>query len=85
MQLLKELTEAPGPPGFEEPVRKLMTDRMKPYADSITYDGLGSVIAQQGNSGSRALCSMHIMDELGVWFAAFVPMDSSLCRCSVTG
>jgi len=30
-----------------------MTDRMKPYADSITYDGLGSVIAQQGNSGPR--------------------------------
>jgi putative aminopeptidase FrvX len=64
MQLLKELTEAPGPPGFEEPVRKLMTDRMKPYADSITYDGLGSVIAQQGNSGPRIMLDAH-MDELG--------------------
>src|SRR5205085_11089064 len=27
VQLLKELTEAPGPPGYEEAVRKIMTDR----------------------------------------------------------
>jgi putative aminopeptidase FrvX len=64
VQLLKELTEAPGPPGYEEPVRKLMTDRMKPYADDITYDGLGSVIAQQGNTGPRIMLDAH-MDELG--------------------
>jgi putative aminopeptidase FrvX len=64
VQLLKQLTEAPGPPGFEEPVRTLMTERMKPYADSITYDGLGSVIAQQGKSGPRIMLDAH-MDELG--------------------
>jgi putative aminopeptidase FrvX len=64
VQLLKELTEAPGPPGFEEPVRKIMVERMHPFADSITYDGLGSVIAQQGNSGPRIMLDAH-MDELG--------------------
>jgi putative aminopeptidase FrvX len=64
VQLLKELTEAPGPPGFEEPVRKIMAERMHPFADSITYDGLGSVIAQQGNSGPRVMLDAH-MDELG--------------------
>src|SRR3989449_5895884 len=64
VQLLKELTEAPGPPGYEEAVRKIMTDRFKPFADSITYDGLGSVIAQQGNSGPRIMLDAH-MDELG--------------------
>src|SRR5258706_5018626 len=64
VQLLKELTEALGPPGFEESVRKLMTDRFKPLADSVTYDGLGSVIAQQGNSGPRIMLDAH-MDELG--------------------
>ena len=63
-QLLKELTEAPGPPGFEEPVRKLMIERMHPFADSITYDGLGSIIAQQGHSGPRIMLDAH-MDELG--------------------
>src|SRR5690349_13880689 len=64
VQLLKELTEAPGPPGYEEAVRKIMTDRFKPFADSVTYDGLGSVIAQQGNSGPRIMLDAH-MDELG--------------------
>src|SRR5258706_5735261 len=64
VQLLKELTEALGPPGFEESVRKLMTERMRPLADSLTYDGLGSVIAQQGNAGPRIMLDAH-MDELG--------------------
>jgi len=64
VQLLKLLTEAPGPPGFEEPVRKIMADQMRPFADKISYDGLGSVIAQQGSSGPHIMLDAH-MDELG--------------------
>jgi endoglucanase len=41
-----------------------MAERMHPFADSITYDGLGSIIAQQGNSGPRIMLDAH-MDELG--------------------
>jgi M42 glutamyl aminopeptidase len=63
-QLMKQFTEAPGPPGAEGPVRKLMAENMKPYADKIMYDGLGSVIAQQGTSGPRIMVDAH-MDELG--------------------
>lgn len=55
LQLLRTLSEAPGPSGFEEPVRKIMVDQMKPYADRISYDGLGSVIAQQGTTGPRIM------------------------------
>src|SRR5262252_1606392 len=62
--LFKELTEAPGPPGFEDSVRKLMAERMTPLADKVMYDGLGSVIAQQGSSGPRIMLDAH-MDELG--------------------
>ncbi len=64
VQLLKELTEASGPPGYEDPVRKIMEEHMKPYADSIVYDGLGSIIGQQGKSGPRIMLDAH-MDELG--------------------
>ena len=64
VQLLKELTEVSGPPGYEDPVRKIMGERMKPYADGIFYDGLGSIIAQQGKSGPRIMLDAH-MDELG--------------------
>jgi len=64
LSLLRDLAEAAGPPGFEEPVRKIMVEQMRPFADSITYDGLGSVIAAQGRSGPRIMIAAH-MDELG--------------------
>ncbi len=38
VDLLKELSEAPGVPGYEEPVRKLMTERMnfvRPVSTSL--------------------------------------------------
>lgn len=62
--LLRDLSNAAGPPGFEEPVRKIMVERMKPLADELRYDGLGSVIARQGSSGPRIMLDAH-MDELG--------------------
>jgi endoglucanase len=62
--LLQSLADAPGPPGFEEPVRKIMVEQMRPLSDSLKYDGLGSVIATQGSSGPRVMIDAH-MDELG--------------------
>jgi endoglucanase len=64
VDLLRQLTDTPGPPGFEEPIRKVMVDQMKPFAASITYDGLGSIIATQGTTGPRVMVDAH-MDELG--------------------
>jgi len=64
VSLLQRLSDAPGPPGFEEPVRKIMVQEMKPLADSIRYDGVGSVIAQSGSAGPRIMIDAH-MDELG--------------------
>ncbi len=62
--LLRDLSEAPGPSGFEEAVRAIMVPRMKAASDDIRYDGLGSVIARQGSSGPRIMLDAH-MDELG--------------------
>ncbi len=62
--LLRELANAPGPSGYEEPVRAIMVRELKPAAQSIRYDGLGSVIAQHGSSGPRVMLDAH-MDELG--------------------
>jgi putative aminopeptidase FrvX len=62
--LLRDLADAAGPSGFEEPVRKIMVSRMKPFADEISYDGMGSVIARQGERGPRIMVDAH-MDELG--------------------
>ena len=64
IQLLQTLSEAPGPSGYEEPIRKIMVQRMTPLADHLSYDGLGSIIATQGSSGPRLMIDAH-MDELG--------------------
>ncbi|HEY2031818.1 MAG TPA: M42 family metallopeptidase [Myxococcales bacterium] len=62
--LLQKLADAPGPSGYEEAVRKIMVERMRPHSDKLTFDGLGSVIAQQGSDGPRIMIDAH-MDELG--------------------
>ncbi len=62
--LLERLADAPGPPGFEEPVRALVVREATPIASSIRYDGLGSVIAMEEGSGPLVMVDAH-MDELG--------------------
>jgi endoglucanase len=64
VDLLQKITDAAGAPGFEEPIRKVMLDAIKPFAASIAFDGLGSILATQGSSGPRIMVDVH-MDELG--------------------
>src|SRR6476469_6571362 len=64
VELLQKITDAAGAPGFEEPIRKVMLDAIKPFAASVTFDGLGSILATQGGSGPRIMVDVH-MDELG--------------------
>lgn len=71
-ELLRRLANAAGPSGFEEPVRKIMVDAIKPYATSIRYDGLGSIIASQGSEGPRIMVDAH-MDELGGMIRRITP------------
>ena len=47
VELLQKLSDAPGPPGFEEPIRRIMLEFIKPHAESIQFDGLGSILALQ--------------------------------------
>jgi endoglucanase len=63
--LLEQLSNAPGPPGAEDAVRDIMVREMRPLTtEPIRYDGMGSVIAQQGSTGPRIMVDAH-MDELG--------------------
>ena len=64
LTLLQQLSDAPGPPGAEDPVRAIMVPIMKPLATRLSYDGMGSVIAQSGTTGPRIMIDAH-MDELG--------------------
>lgn len=69
-QLLKMLTETPGPSGYEDAVRRLVLKEVKPLADHVRVDALGSVIAhvkpaKGAKNPKRVMFAAH-MDEIGV-------------------
>ena len=66
-RLLKELSEAFGPSGFEGQVRSIVRRELAPLADSIETDGVGSLIARFDGAREtpRVMISAHI-DEVGL-------------------
>lgn len=66
-ELVKRLTEAYGPSGFETQVRAIITAEVKDLADEVRTDGIGNlfVLKKGRDSGHRALVAAH-MDEIGV-------------------
>lgn len=73
-RLLEELTNAPGPSGFEGPVRAIVRREITPLATSVETDGLGSLIGTlKGSSeGPRVMMAAH-MDELGMLVKYITP------------
>jgi putative aminopeptidase FrvX len=66
-QLLKALSEAPGPSAFEEDVRRIVVNEFTGLGAAIEYDGLGSVLATLPgtNTGPRVMVTAHL-DEVGL-------------------
>ncbi len=66
MDLWKALTEAPGAPGFEGPVRSIMTQYLTPYSEKLVQDNLGSIFGvKTGDSDGPTLMVAGHMDEVG--------------------
>jgi putative aminopeptidase FrvX len=65
VQMLKELAEAPGVPGQEEPVRRVMRRYLEPHGEILT-DNLGSVIGRKVGqaAGPKIMIAGHL-DEIG--------------------
>jgi len=81
-QLLKELTEAHGVPGYESPIRAVVRKYMGPLGQ-LSQDKVGSVICEQaGASASPRLMLAGHMDEIGFMvkqitkegFIRFIPL-----------
>ena len=69
-QLLKTLTETYGPSGYEDAVRKVILEEVKPLADEISVDALGNLIVRKKPSAGaknpkKIMLAAH-MDEIGV-------------------
>ncbi len=62
---LHKLLSAPGPSGYEGPVRNVWKEEVSNYADEVTTDVHGNAIASLGEKGfPRVMLAGH-MDELG--------------------
>ena len=64
-ELIKKLTEAWGPSGYEHHIRKLIREEVEALADEITVDALGNMICRVGSGGKKVMVAAH-MDEIGV-------------------
>ncbi len=64
LKLLKQLCEAPGLPGAEDPVKKIVTSALKPFTKDIKEDALGNIIAHIPGNGPKLVLDAHT-DEVG--------------------
>lgn len=63
--LLKKICEAPGAPGFEQPIRSLILTQLEGLIDHISVDNMGNVIALKKGSGEGKMMVSAHMDEIG--------------------
>ncbi len=65
LELLRELTEAPGLPGHEGQVRKLVAEKVQPFAET-SCDRMGNIICKKKGTAEapRVMVPGH-MDEIG--------------------
>ncbi len=64
LQLLEDLSNAPGVSGFEGDVQDILRDELVDLAAEIVTDNLGSLIAKDGTEGPKIMVAGH-MDEIG--------------------
>lgn len=87
LDLLKNLTEAPSPSGFEVPAANIMRKRLKGVADTLETNVLGSVHAtlkaQGKNKGPSVMIAGHI-DEVGM-MVTYISDDGYISFQSIGG
>ena len=73
-ELMRTLTEAPGPSGFEEAVREIVVGEFEDLGLDIRFDGLGSVLANglYTEGGPRVMVTAHL-DEVGLMVQHITP------------
>ncbi len=68
IELFKKICEVAGAPGYEEKIRKMIIEVVKPLVDTLEVDNLGSVIAikkgENNPEDKRVMVAAH-MDEIG--------------------
>ena len=64
LELLQQVTQIPGAPGFEHRIRDFIKSTVTPHVDDVQIDPLGNLIAiKKGNSDKKVMITAH-MDEI---------------------
>lgn len=80
-ELLRELTETSGVPGYEDRIREVVRRELEPEVDEVRTDAMGNVVGTiEGTSDDSVVVAAH-MDEIGfmvrhVTDDGFVQVDS---------
>lgn len=64
-EFLKRIVDTPGPSGYEQQVQKVFREQVRPFADEVRTDILGSVIAVKNPGGSPRVMLAGHADEIG--------------------
>lgn len=64
-ELLKRVSETPGVPGYEKPIRDLIIKELEGLVDEIFVDNMGSLIATKKGADSKKVMVTAHMDEIG--------------------
>ncbi len=63
---LKEIQETPSPSGFEQPVQRILRERMKRFADTVETDVHGNVMVGLNPKGSPRIMLAGHCDQIGM-------------------
>lgn len=64
-ELMKKLSDCFSPSGREKKICEMIMDEIKDFADEITIDPLGNLIARKIGNGKKILITAH-MDQIGI-------------------
>lgn len=65
VELLRDICEVPGAPGFENRIRSFVLNKIKGLVDEVSVDNMGNVVAiKKGLNPKKVMAAAH-MDEIG--------------------
>ena len=65
LNLLEEVCQTPGAPGYEQKIRALIIEKVTPFVDEVETDNMGNIYAiKRGKEAKKIMVGAH-MDEIG--------------------
>jgi tetrahedral aminopeptidase len=83
-EFLKVLVDTPGPSGYEQAVQRVYREAVRPYADEVRTDVMGSVVASRNPEGRPSVMLAGHADEIG-FQVRYISDDGMLYFGSIGG